>query len=421
MDTTKYKKLILMALDWTRPKDPPISLGHASLLANLHKNNMPVITKTYSVNSIYFSIDELIEFAFENANHSKTLLAFGVFIWNEKIIQTIIKRLKQENFRGIIVLGGPQISYTQISPEKFYPQTDIFIRGYAEDALVNLLMGQKKPGIHYRGQKNSDQLAFVFIEELPSIFLTGLIKPQPFIRWETKRGCPFRCAFCQHRGATLPKPFPLTKIIKEAEWITNNAIINDIAIIDPTFNEGSSYLTILHTLTHGGFKGKLSLQCRLELVTDEFLNAVETLNKTAQVTLEFGLQTIHKDEQSVINRPTNMQKVKETLKKLQQREINTEISIIYGLPKQTLHSFKETIRFCQQYHPTAIRAFPLMLLRGTVLYEKRHQLGLVESENYEKEDYENLIPHIPLVVENPSFKYFEWLEMKRIANSLACR
>lgn len=147
------------------------------------------------------------------------------------------------------------------------------------------------------------------LDHLPSPFLSGIIQPQPFIRWETQRGCPFRCSFCQHREADqrsemeTRRSFALTRIEEEAEWICNNPIISDVAVLDPTFNSGPNYLRVLQKLQEGGFRGKLSLQCRVEMVKPEFLDAVENLNVGgATVVLEFGLQTIHRNEQIAIDR-----------------------------------------------------------------------------------------------------------------------
>ncbi|CAF0787661.1 unnamed protein product [Adineta steineri] len=44
------KRLILIALDYMKTKDPPISLGQSSILANLYENNIDVISKSYAVN-----------------------------------------------------------------------------------------------------------------------------------------------------------------------------------------------------------------------------------------------------------------------------------------------------------------------------------------------------------------------------------
>ena len=38
------RRLLLLALDWVRPKDPLISLGYASIQANLRKHDINVIS-----------------------------------------------------------------------------------------------------------------------------------------------------------------------------------------------------------------------------------------------------------------------------------------------------------------------------------------------------------------------------------------
>eukprot|EP00055_Hartaetosiga_balthica_P017065 m.111593 g.111593 ORF g.111593 m.111593 type:complete len:123 (+) comp9238_c2_seq1:1080-1448(+) len=54
-------------------------------------------------------------------------------------------------------------------------------------------------------------------------------------------------------------------------------------------------------------------------------------------------------------------------------------SYIYGLPHQTHDSFYETYDWCRTHTTAKVVAFPLMLLRGTPLYENRHALGLIEG------------------------------------------
>jgi radical SAM superfamily enzyme YgiQ (UPF0313 family) len=54
-------------------------------------------------------------------------------------------------------------------------------------------------GVKYAGEPFFGKSANVNLEALPSVYLENIIKPQRFIRWETQRGCPFRCSFCQHK------------------------------------------------------------------------------------------------------------------------------------------------------------------------------------------------------------------------------
>lgn len=160
LTTNNYsKKVIMISLDWTRPKDPPLSLGHASILANLQANDIDVAEKSWSVNHETFHIEDILHFIESHSIFTMktvTTVAIGVFVWNEQYVQSIINYLKQHKYRGQIILGGPQISYVKTNIEKYYPNADIFIRGYAEDVLVKYLLSKDKypliQGIHYANQ-----------------------------------------------------------------------------------------------------------------------------------------------------------------------------------------------------------------------------------------------------------------------------
>jgi radical SAM superfamily enzyme YgiQ (UPF0313 family) len=417
------KKVVFPALDWKRKKDPPISLAQNSILANLKRYNINVINKSWAVNDPSFNIDEVYKFVISHATKN-TYLALGAYVWHEYHTQKLLHALKQNNFPGKVILGGPQISYVKSGVEKYYPDADIFIRGYAEEALAQLLLSHEKkpaiPGIHYAGDPDAGVSAKADLEHLPSPFLNGLISPQHFIRWETQRGCPFRCAFCQHResdSSMIRRPFAYSRIMREVEWIISNPIIQDIAVLDPTFNSGPHYMAILDKMIEGRFTGKIALQCRIEMIKDEFLDKISSLNKTAQVVLEFGLQTIHPKEAKVVQRPNNMAKVEKILYETRKRSITTEVSLIFGLPQQTLQSFKASVQFCKDHEVPTIYAYPLMLLRGTPLHDMKHELGLIESTDIDLK-IDRAQDGIPHVIASPSFTYADWSEMAKIAESL---
>ena len=422
-----YQKIILISLDWTRCKDPAISLGHASLLANLITHSIVVIDKSWSVNHPTFDIEDVIRFIIFHTN-ADTCVAFGAFVWNEIYIQNILSVMKQRKIPGKIIVGGPQISYiksestdTDIEDctnrtllESFYPQADIFIRGYAESVLVDLMLSSDPlktiAGVHYCNTRDDNSLSCIDLSILPSPLLLGLIQPKQFLRWETKRGCPFACAFCQHIAPETHRyyEFPLDRIKQEAKWIISHPQIKDIAIVDPTFNIGGThYLDVMRTLIDLKYSGKISLQCRLEFVTDAFLETVTKLGETAQIILEFGLQTINEQEEVAIQRKNNHMVVSHILKQCVRRNIKIEISLIYGLPLQTVNSFVHNIQFLINLGVPIIRAWPLMLLRGTALYKIKKQYSIKESGE--------AIPH---VISSCSFSLHEYKKMQTIANSL---
>ncbi|MDF2690245.1 MAG: radical domain protein, partial [Gammaproteobacteria bacterium] len=94
------------------------------------------------------------------------------------------------------------------------------------------------------------------------------------------------------------------------------------------------------------------------MINAEFMRAVCELNKQAQVVLEFGLQTIHSKEQRLIERPTNLRKVTQAITACIEQGITVEVSLIFGLPEQTLDSFQKSIDYCMALNIPTIHAFP---------------------------------------------------------------
>ena len=141
-------------------------------------------------------------------------------------------------------------------------------------------------GFHYAGAPDTGVQA-TLAADLPSPFLSGWMKPQRFLRWETQRGCPFSCSFCQHKASSgRREALHAERVIAEAEWLceqSRQGPLRDLAVVDPTFNQRPMHLTVLRTLAAGGLRGKISLQCRLEMLSDDFLKAVHELRATCHV------------------------------------------------------------------------------------------------------------------------------------------
>lgn len=407
------RELILVEFPWGRDKDPRVPLGHASILATLQLNNR---VKCHSIvkpiNDINFDAEligeELLKIV--ESTQNITDIAFGVYVWCEDVVQFICKFLRANGFDGRIILGGPQISYSGEGLEEYYPEADIFVRGYGEFALTELMNSSKKvlmPGVHYAGELDLLQQTVVNLDLCPSPWLEGIIQleNQEFIRWETQRGCQFSCGFCQHKeaGARLKKhTFLLNRVQHEIDLFCNSGV-QDIAVLDPIFNSGPQSVDILNRFIQNKYSGRISLQCRIEMITEEFIEAASQLNTR----LEFGLQTIHLTEGIAVNRKNNMRKVESNIEKIKEAGIDYEISLIYGLPNQTLSSFKETLDWCLSRQVPVIKAFPLMLLRGTDTEKRKATWSLIESDDT-----------MPVVIQSDSFSFADWVKMGQLSQAL---
>lgn len=408
------RRIILCDFYWTRDKDPRVPLGHASLLAALRAAaGAEVRTVVAPVN---LAPPSLAAITAEILTHARGLhpdevdIAIGVYVWAEDLVQAVIQRLRLLGFAGRIILGGPQVSYTGAGVDRLYPGADAFVRGYGEQALVALAQSPEPvaiAGVHYARSHDRAEQAAVDLAALPSPFLTEAIplQGQRFVRWETQRGCPFRCSFCQHReaGARLQRSSLATdRVFSEIDLFCDRGV-DDIAVLDPIFNAGPLAISVLERFAQRGFRGRLSLQCRAEMITPEFLDVAQNLN----VLLEFGLQTIHPREGAAIRRHNNVAKVDAVLRDVRRRGLPHEVSLIYGLPEQTMASFAQTVAWCLDRHVPVIKAFPLLLLRGTELDRDRATWGLVEDGGA-----------MPMVVASHTFGQTDWQAMARIAEAL---
>ena len=400
--------LILVGLGYIRPGDPRTTLGHASILAAVRRSgDIDVTPLEYAVNDAGFNARRVLDDIVSNVRDSGSAVGFGTYVWNDEFVRWLIRELRWRGFPGLIVLGGPQISYTSEGLDQLYPEASCFISGYGEEAIVSLMRGQTAiQGLRYRGETvSTDPAAFSFANAA-SPHLDGTLASSDFVRWETQRGCPYACSFCQHQepGQKLKlRQFPRERLDAEMRLFVQRGV-KKLVVLDPLFNVNAKHASwVLRRLIELGYRGSLSLQCRFEQLTPEFVELCRSLD----VTLEFGLQTVHKAEMVAIERHNNLEKVDYWIRELLRADIRFEVSLIYGLPEQTLESFRESIEWCRSRSVLVIRAFPLMLLRGTAAYTNRGRWGLIESNET-----------IPVVTSSNTFTSAEREQMRLLAESL---
>ena len=397
------QKVLFVTFDLIRPNDPPKSLAVASILATLRNDER--LKLEYEFEHLSINVFQNAENWQEKAKSFRfseyAFVAVSAYAWNEFCINDFLTNLRARGFGGKIILGGYQIiNDTHENYKERYPLADIFIEGFAEQKLLNLLVDESC---------NS--------QEMPSVYSTGEIKissDMPMIRLETKRGCPYSCSFCRHRdvvGNSVVE-FPKNRVMKELDFVISSGV-KKINIVDPIFHVGKYYMDYLSEIVflckNRNVNTLISLQCRLEFLTsprgDDFLN----LCKAGNIELEFGLQTCNEQESVLINRKNNMQKIEKALKILNNTNISHEISLMYGLPGQTLDSFSKSVEFLKQKSKAIVKTYPLKLLRGTPLF--------LEKEKYFFEEEEDEYG-IPQVVSSSTFTYSDWLKMEEIARDL---
>ena len=406
------KKILIISFDLIREDEPEKSLSTASLLAFLKhdkRHGADFFAYHLPINILKFgnSIKEADAFLSGFCLEKFDAVAISCYIWSEHLTNPLIARLRERGFRKNVILGGPQISYSEHIFED-YPDCQIFIRGYGEQSLLDAVLHAdtlSKPLVL------SNNICF---DSIPSVYATGEIElahGQKMARLETKRGCPYRCSFCAHRdlGKNKIRHFPKERVFEELSILKEKSV-RKINVLDPVFNTGHDYLDILGEMRRMGLDSEISLQTRFENINGEKGEAFMKLCSEMNVCLEFGVQTVVEEEYRAINRPNKVGRIKSLMRELNERNISYETSLIYGLPNQTFDSFRRSVDFVTSNACENVSAFPLMLLKGTELYAEKEKWDFREKKMGKF--------GIPLVVGSSSFDEDEWHCMKDLAEHL---
>jgi hypothetical protein len=426
--------VVLVGLDWVRPKDPPVSLAVASLAAAVRAAVPTAATTTETVASngrdpVEVALAQVVQ---QLSGATRALVGLSAFVWNARQVGAVTAALARLGRHApAVVVGGPEITYAPVGTdlEQEYPGAAAFVRGFGEHALCDIVQhglrggrGVRLAGAPDDGSKSVTDAAALTSSPL----LSGELPSDRFARWETARGCPFTCAFCQHRSADgVPRAqLPDARVFAEAARLAH---CPDLAVVDPVFNSElplargapvrstTRPIAVLNALRVGGFRGHLSLQCRAEMVRPDFVDAVAALRDAgATPVLEFGIQSVVAAELAHVDRTFNARRVEDALALVRAAQLPFELSFIYGLPQQTPASWARSLDWgaaqCLRGRGT-LRAWPLMLLRGTPLHARAAELGLVASDAIGVDLASRVGSGIPHVVQSPTFSPADWLRM----------
>ena len=290
------------------------------------------------------------------------ILLCSCYVWNWEITLHLAKEVKKINPNCLIIFGGPQVPEDTIGFFDKFPFVDILVHGEGEFILENIFNAYLKDknyfdikGITTKEFATYPQERINDLDALPSPYLTNdvwkLVEKIEGIHWdaswETNRGCPYQCTFCDWGSATFTKmrKFSEERLFKEIEWFANNKIVY-VDVCDANFgiyrdrdfriarkfkeevlqkgfpkkirpawakNSSEEIITIARELKEGGILGAVTL-------------AVQSLDKT---TLD------------VIKRANiKFDKFSDLTTTFRLNGIPTYTEIILGLPGETLESYK---------------------------------------------------------------------------------
>ena len=294
------------------------------------------------------------------------IVALSVSSWNFKVSLEIARRHKERHPEALILLGGPHVPGDAASLLQAHPWVDVVCHGEGEVSFLKIVEAwpgrqwSDIPSISYLQDgkciNRPDESRITDLDTVPSPYLAGVFEPllregrgnQWLALWETNRGCPFTCSYCDWGAATRSKLFffGMERLKREVEWFADQRI-EFVFCCDSNFGMFPRDLHIVSTVADvkkvSGFPRALSVQnTKNSDRSYEIQKALSDAGLSKGVNL--AMQSMHLETLKLIGR-RNIHP--EMFKDLQQRYakdgIETFTDIIIGLPGETYASFAEGV------------------------------------------------------------------------------
>ena len=367
---------------------------------------------------IKISTEEIVSFL---NKHDVDVLCVSVYIWNVDQAMTVLKTVKDLYNKPLkIIIGGPSCDAVKDEWENKYPWVDNFVVGQGEKAWANLALdllgvkvldssaanivhvlkkGELAPvkeyeyefvrGIHYSPFMECEDL----IQELQAEYEDyGLTWP-----YETQRGCPYHCSFCDWNGGQSNKTQKRKEInfIDEIDFMAKNKMYN-LHISDANFGMWDVDVEIMKRMVEHKKNGhnfnfvSFNMSKLINKNFKEIMNMIVEHDFNS-VWLKLSVQDIHQSVLEAIDRPGDWNESKKVGLELYEKFSESKnlkkifVELILGLPGQSVESFTATLNefYSNGFVP---RTYPFLLLRNapaTYNMEYRAKHGIKDDLVYE--------------------------------------
>jgi radical SAM superfamily enzyme YgiQ (UPF0313 family) len=378
------------------------------------------------------------------------IVGFSTYVWNGNRSLAIARELKAARPETLIVFGGPHVPDDAEAFLRANPFVDVVSHGEGEQTFFEI--AERYPE---RGWEDVGSVSFVdgagrFVTTplrprlddlslVPSPFLEGTFQPIMHSLpgtvwrtvWETNRGCPFKCTFCDWGSAIAAKVhrFELDRIYAEADWIAAHGI-DYLFIADANFGILPRDVEISEAIVaagkrHGHPRRVLVQQTKnaterayLTMKTLADAGIATEMNISIQTTTTAALEAIKRQNISL-----------ETYAELQRRFVRdgipTFVDMIVGLPAETVRSFKESVSSVVergQHHRVQFHNLTVLpnAEMGDPSYQAKYALKTVTSRiinNHARPERitDGIFETQQVVISSASFDKRGWRDMRTFA------
>lgn len=367
-----------------------VPLGAASIVSSLGAD--PEIAGSADIRLEDFSLEDSglascspeeagVFIARRLAEARPVIAGFSVYVWNRVALEAAARVLKQLVPGVITFAGGPEVTAA----------SDSFLAANGTNAFDCLLSGEGetssrilvKSALSGAGIPASlsvpSRAPAEDCAKLPSPWLDGTLDSCRAVReckgalWELARGCPYSCAYCyESKGDKKVRTFPVSRLEKELERFVKSGI-ERVFVLDPTYNASRDRaLSILALIEKKAGDLHFNFEVRAEHLDRDTVSAFSRI----PCSLQLGLQSSNEEALRLVNRPCNLKEFSRKIGLLNEAGIVFGLDLMYGLPGDTLSSFRTSVDYAVSLYPNNLEIFRLAVLPGTALFDRATELGI---------------------------------------------
>ena len=290
------------------------------------------------------------------------ILLCSCYVWNWEITTFLAKEVKRINPKCLIIFGGPEVPDLTDDFFEKHPFVDLIVHGEGEYVVANIFEEflnkkdfSKIKGLETKEYRTEPEPRINDLDSLPSPYLTNtvwdLAEKVDGIRWicpwETNRGCPYLCTFCDWGGATFTRmrKWSEEKLFKEIEWFADNKTPY-IDCCDANFGIYQDRdLRIAKKATQVAMKTGYPEMFRptwAKVSSDKIIPIAKELQKGGILrAVTLALQSLDENTLDIIKRANiKFDKFTDLTAEFRTNSIPTYTELIMGMPGETLESWK---------------------------------------------------------------------------------
>lgn len=302
-----------------------------------------------------------------------------------------------------IVFGGPHVSG---APEQSIREgaIDAIVEGEGEGALVDLLECAGKgrfarddiPNVWFSNGgapiRNSVRPLIGDLDSLPWADKSGFYSQVPAFEREfyvvSRRGCPFRCSFCEY--SIFPRQYPGEKpvrrrsvphLIRELEAWKRRGRVRKIFFWDAIFTLDVKWMEEFADAYAERIGLPFECYTHPQAMTRQM---AQELARAGCTMVRVGVQSVNSGTLAAMERKGDAERVTRTIDHLRQFGIPYALDHIAGLPGEGPEDQKDAVRFYNAVRPAQIYMHWMTYLPGTTALERARESGLLSGEQVER-------------------------------------